>query len=80
MRSNFRPNARLIINIFILIATSAIAVNLMAISRSHKFKNICADFLSKEEYSDNDYIDTGTKLGIYKDNKNFSIVQFCSFY
>ena len=80
MRSNFRPNARLIINIGILIGTFGISINLRPISTTHKYKNICADFQSKREYTDKEYIETAKSLGIHKNDNNFSIIQFCSFY
>ena len=80
MRSNFRPNARLIINIGILIGTFGISINLRPISTTHKYKNICADFQSKLEYSDKEYIETAKNLGIHKNDNNFSVIQFCSFY
>ena len=45
MRSNFRPNIRLATNIFLVIGTFAIALNIAPIGVIYQEKNLCIKYL-----------------------------------
>ena len=48
MRSNFRPNIRLVSNILLVIATFAIALNLKPITDVYQEKNLCIKYLKHQ--------------------------------
>ncbi len=48
MRSNFRPNIRLAINILLVIGTFAIALKLSPIAEVYQEKNICIKYLKHQ--------------------------------
>ena len=48
MRSNFRPNIRLAINIFLVIGTFAIALKLAPIKEVYLEKNLCIKYLKHQ--------------------------------
>ena len=48
MRSNFRPNIRLAINILLVIATFAIAFKITPIAELYKEKNLCIKYLKHQ--------------------------------
>ena len=48
MRSNFRPNIRLAINILLVIGTFAIALKITTISEVYKEKNLCIKYLKHQ--------------------------------
>ena len=52
MRSNFRPNIRLAINIFLVIGTFAIALNISPIATVYQEKNLCIKYLKHQIYRD----------------------------
>ena len=48
MRSNFRPNIRLASNIFLVIATFAIALKLKPMAQVYREKNLCIKYLKNQ--------------------------------
>ena len=48
MRSNFRPNIRLAINILLVIGTFAIALKIDAIAKVYQEKNLCIEYLKHQ--------------------------------
>ena len=48
MRSNFRPNIRLAINILLVIGTFAIALKLSPIAEVYQEKNLCIKYLKHQ--------------------------------
>ena len=48
MRSNFRPNIRLASNIFLVIATFAIALELIPMAQVYQEKNLCIKYLKHQ--------------------------------
>ena len=48
MRSNFRPNIRLASNIFLVIATFAIALKLIPMAQVYQEKNLCIKYLKHQ--------------------------------
>ena len=48
MRSNFRPNIRLATNIFLVIGTFAIALNIAPIAEVYQEKNLCIKYLKHQ--------------------------------
>ena len=48
MRSNFRPNIRLVTNILLVIGTFAIALNITPIAKVYKEKNLCIKYLKHQ--------------------------------
>ena len=48
MRSNFRPNIRLVTNILIVIGTFAIALKITPIAAIYKEKNLCIIYLKHQ--------------------------------
>ena len=48
MRSNFRPNIRLAINILIVVGTFAISLKITPISQVYKEKNLCIKYLKHQ--------------------------------
>ena len=48
MRSNFRPNIRLAINIFLVFGTFAIALKLVPIAKVYQEKNLCFKYLKHQ--------------------------------
>ena len=48
MRSNFRPNIRLAINILLVFGTFAIAFKLAPIAEVYKEKNLCIKYLKHQ--------------------------------
>ena len=48
MRSNFRPNLRLVTNILLVIGPFAIALNITPIAEVYKEKNLCIKYLKHQ--------------------------------
>ena len=48
MRSNFRPNTRLAINILLVIGTFAIALKIAPITLVYQEKNLCVKYLKHQ--------------------------------
>ena len=48
MRSNFRPNIRLALNIILVVGTFAIAFNLKPIADVYQEKNLCIKYLKHQ--------------------------------
>ena len=48
MRSNFRPNIRLVTNILLVICTFAIALKITPIAEVYKDKNLCIKYLKQQ--------------------------------
>ena len=48
MRSNLRPNIRLASNIFLVIATFAIALKLIPMAQVYQEKNLCIKYLKHQ--------------------------------
>ena len=48
MRSNFRPNIRLAINILLVIGTFAIALKIDPIAKVYQEKNLCIEYLKHQ--------------------------------
>ena len=48
MRSNFRPNIRLVTNILIFIGTFAIALKIIPITKVYQEKNLCIKYLKHQ--------------------------------
>jgi len=48
MRSNFRPNIRLVTNILLVIGTFAIALKITPIAKVYKEKNLCIKYLKHQ--------------------------------
>ena len=48
MRSNFRPNIRLVTNILLVIGTFAIALMIAPIAEVYKEKNLCIKYLKHQ--------------------------------
>ena len=48
MRSNFRPNTRLVTNILLVIGTFAIALNIAPIALVYQEKNLCIKYLKHQ--------------------------------
>ena len=48
MRSNFRPNIRLAINILLVVGTFAIALKITPIAKVYKEKNLCIKYLKHQ--------------------------------
>ena len=48
MRSNFKPNIRLASNIFLVIATFAIALKLIPMEQVYQEKNLCIKYLKHQ--------------------------------
>ena len=48
MRSNFRPNIRLAINILLVIGTFAIALKINPIAKIYQEKNLCIKYLKHQ--------------------------------
>tara|TARA_B100000886_G_scaffold312688_1_gene248821 strand:- start:179 stop:409 length:231 start_codon:yes stop_codon:yes gene_type:complete len=55
MRSNFRPNIRLVANILLVIGTFAIALKISPIAKVYQEKNLCIKYLKHQ-------IDRGTLI------------------
>ena len=48
MRSNFRPNIRLVTNILLVIGSFAIALKITPIAEVYKEKNLCIKYLKHQ--------------------------------
>ena len=48
MRSNFRPNIRLVTNILLVIGTFAIALKITPLAKVYKEKNLCIKYLNHQ--------------------------------
>jgi len=48
MRSNFRPNVRLVTNILLVIGTFAIALKIIPIAEVYKEKKLCIKYLKHQ--------------------------------
>ena len=48
MRSNFRPNIRLVTNILLVFGTFAIALNIAPIAEVYQEKNLCIKYLKHQ--------------------------------
>ena len=48
MRSNFRPNIRLVTNIFLVIGTFSIALKITPIAEVYLEKNLCIKYLKHQ--------------------------------